>query len=203
MRLSIAEICLIFIAGLLAGSRFLEWGRKRYGLESKPAFCAAFGLAGSFVCLLIFENRGMSLEGLFYSLCVFVLLLIGMVDEKTFEIPVELNLFICILGGIRLLTDLACWQEYGAGMAAVSGLLLLLAFMTKGKGIGGGDIKLMAAAGLLLGLEGILTAFFLGGITGVCIHSIRMKLWGKRSVMALGPYLSFGILIVMAWGSSR
>lgn len=105
MRLSIAEICLIFIAGLLAGSRFLEWGRKRYGLESKPAFCAAFGLAGSFVCLLIFENRGMSLEGLFYSLCVFVLLLIGMVDEKTFEIPVELNLFICILGGIRLLTD--------------------------------------------------------------------------------------------------
>ncbi len=202
MRLSIVESCLIFITGLLAGSRIFKWGRCRYRLEVKPSFCAAFALAGSLVCLWIFESRGISLEGLLYGLCVFVLLLIGIVDEKTFEIPAELNLFIGILGGARLLSDPACWQEYAAGMAAVSSMLLIIAFITKGKGIGGGDIKLMAAAGLLLGIKGIVTAFFLGSLAGVCIHSLRMKLSGKGSVMALGPYLSFGILAVMVWGSS-
>lgn len=200
MRLSIAETCLVFITCLLAGGRFLRWGRNRYGLAVKPVFRAVFVLAGSFICLRIFESTGMALKGLLYGPCVFVLLMIGMVDEKTFEIPAELNLFIGILGGIRLLSDLACWQEYVAGMAAVSGILLMLAFITRGKGIGGGDIKLMAAAGLLLGAKGIVPAFFLGGLAGVCLHSLRMKLCGKGSAMALGPYLSFGILAVMIWG---
>lgn len=159
MRLSIAETCLVFITCLLAGGRFLRWGRNRYGLAVKPVFRAVFVLAGSFICLRIFESTGMALKGLLYGPCVFVLLMIGMVDEKTFEIPAELNLFIGILGGIRLLSDLACWQEYVAGMAAVSGILLMLAFITRGKGIGGGDIKLMAAAGLLLGAKGIVPAF--------------------------------------------
>ncbi|MDE6202835.1 MAG: prepilin peptidase, partial [Lachnospiraceae bacterium] len=193
MRLSIAEICIIFIACLMAGGRLLRWGRRRYGIEVKPAFRAVFVLAGSLACLWILEIRGMTLESVLYSLCTFVLLMIGIIDEKTFEIPVELNLFMGALGVVRLSADLACWQEYLAGMVAVSSLLLVAGLLTKGKGIGGGDIKMMAAAGLLLGAEGIVPAFFLGSLTGLLIHPLRMKLWGKSRVMALGPYLSFGI----------
>lgn len=200
MRLSIAEICIIFTACLLAGSRLLGWGRRRYGIEVKPAFCTVFVLAGSLICLWILAGRGLTLEGVLYSLCTFVLLMIGIIDEKTFEIPVELNLFIGALGTIRLLSDLACWQEYLAGMAAVSGLLLAASLLTRGTGIGGGDIKMMAAAGLFLGTERIIPAFFLGCLTGLLIHPVRMKLWGKSRVMALGPYLSFGILAVMVFG---
>ena len=71
--------------------------------------------------------------------------------------------------------------------------------MTKGRGIGGGDIKLMAAAGLLLGFQGIILALILGCVLGSVIHLLRMKLQDKNNVLALGPYLSVGIFIAMLY----
>lgn len=59
---------------------------------------------------------------------------------------------------------------------------------------GGGDIKLMAAAGLFMGYKNVILAFFLGCILGAVIHVIRMKVSGKQRVLAFGPYLCAGHL---------
>ena len=73
-------------------------------------------------------------------------------------------------------------------------------FRSKGRGIGGGDIKLMAVSGLLLGWKQILLAFVLGCIIGSVIHMIRMKMSGQGHMLAFGPYLSVGIMIAALAG---
>ncbi len=116
------------------------------------------------------------------------------------EIPFGFNLMIAALGLIRVLTDLSNWTEYVIGFFAVSAPLYLLYIITKGRGIGGGDIKLMAAAGLLLGWKLAIIGFLLGCILGSVIHVVRMRLSSAEHVLAMGPYLSAGIFIAALWG---
>ena len=91
-------------------------------------------------------------------------------------------------------------MSYLIGFFLVSGVLAVLYYASKGRAIGGGDVKLMAVCGLMLGWKLILLAFSLGCILGAVIHVIRMKVSGEKHVLALGPYLSAGVFIAMLWG---
>ena len=70
-----------------------------------------------------------------------------------------------------------------------------------GRAIGGGDVKLMATAGLLIGYKNIILAFVLACILGSIIHILRMKLTNAENVLAMGPYLSLGIFISALFGN--
>lgn len=144
--------------------------------------------------------NGFNLTTVLYCLCSSALLALSFIDWRTFEIPVAFNIFIGILGIIKLLTDLEHWYVYAIGLISVSGFLYLLFIITNGRGIGGGDIKLMAAAGLLIGWQNILLALVLGSVLGSIIHLMLMKFQDKERVLAFGPYLSLGIYISMVWG---
>ena len=74
-------------------------------------------------------------------------------------------------------------------------------YFSSGKAIGGGDIKLMATAGLVLGAKNIIFAFILACILGSVIHTIRMKISKKNNLLAMGPYLSAGVFIAALWGN--
>ena len=78
--------------------------------------------------------------------------------------------------------------------------LLLTGRMSNGRLMGGGDVKLMAAAGLLLGWKKIILALVLGCIIGSVIHIIRMKVSHAEHVLAMGPYLAMGIFLAALWG---
>ncbi|MCR4908483.1 MAG: prepilin peptidase [Lachnospiraceae bacterium] len=145
---------------------------------------------------------GFSIETVLISLLSSALLGLSLIDEKTHEIPVGFNIFILVLGLIRLFTDLANWPLYVIGFFAVSLPLYLLLLLSKGKAIGGGDIKLMAAAGLLLGWKNALLSFILACILGSVIHLLRMKLSHASRTLALGPYLAAGLYISSLFGPS-
>lgn len=133
-------------------------------------------------------------------LCTLALLALSAADIKTYEIPVECNLLIGILGAVRLLLDLSSWYQYAAGFFVVSGLFLVVYLFTKGRAIGGGDIKLMAAAGLFLGWKNILLALAIGSAVALGIHAVLMVCKRKGHAFAFGPYLSVGIFCAMLWG---
>ena len=152
--------------------------------------------------VLIYFQFGFTYECLLFCLCTSVLIVISTIDFKTFEIPIGCNIAILVLGIARLAGDLAHWSMYVIGFFAVSGFFYILYLATKGRGIGGGDIKLMAVAGLLLGWKLIILAMVLGCILGSIIHIILMKLQNKDRVLAFGPYLSMGIFIAMLFGDS-
>lgn len=148
----------------------------------------------------IFLVYGLSLEAILYCLSVSALLALSVIDWRTQEIPLGFNIFILIIGLIHLITDLSNWSQYVIGLFAVSGFLLLLWLITKGKGIGDGDIKLMAATGLLLGWQLNIVAFLLGCIIGSVVHLTRMAIKKVGRQLAFGPYLSMGVYIAMIWG---
>lgn len=151
-------------------------------------------LNGVLYCI-VFAVYGISVEALLYALLASALITLSVIDFRTYEIPAGINLFILTLGLIRIVTDYADWLDYAIGFLLVSGFLYIVYLVTKGRGIGGGDIKLMAVSGLLLGWKQILLAFVLGCIIGSVIHIARMKISGQGHVLAFGPYLSVGILI--------
>jgi prepilin peptidase CpaA len=85
---------------------------------------------------------------------------------------------------------------YGAGMAAAGaalGFALLLVFYLMG-GLGGGDLKLMAGLGALLGPSAVLTAAVLGAIVGAFMAVA--SIFFRRSQRAI-PYAP--ALVLGAW----
>lgn len=151
--------------------------------------------------VLIFAVNGLNMVSILYCLMASALLALSVIDFRTYEIPFGFNVFIGCLGVIRLILDLGNWSEYVIGFFAISVALELMLIASKGRAIGGGDVKLMAAAGLLVGWKNIIIAFFVGCILGSVIHIARMKISKADHVLAMGPYLSMGILIAALWGN--
>ena len=157
--------------------------------------------ANGLLYVLIFAVHGFNLVSGLYCLMASALLALSVIDFRTYEIPFGFNVFIGILGLVRLVTDFGNWSDYVLGFLAISVVLLLLLVVSGGRAIGGGDVKLMAAAGLLVGWKLIILAFLIGCILGSVIHIIRMKVSQAERVLAMGPYLSAGILIAALWGN--
>ena len=151
--------------------------------------------------VLIFWVKDFTLESVFYCLLVSALIVLSVIDWRTYEIPIGINIFILTLGVLHLLTDLKNWPIYIIGFFSVSIFLFLIVVLSKGRAMGGGDVKLMAVAGLLIGWQNIVLALFLGCIIGSVIHIIRMKVSDAESMLAMGPYLSAGIFIAAMWGN--
>ncbi len=151
--------------------------------------------------LIVYWRFGFCVETLLYCLMASALLALSVIDFRTFEIPAGFNVFIAGLGLVRVLTDLSNWKEYAIGFFVISAPLYLLYIITKGRGIGGGDIKLMAASGLLLGWQCTILAFIVGCIIGSVLHVLRMRITKADHVLAMGPYLSIGIYICALWGT--
>ena len=146
-------------------------------------------------------------ETLLYCFMGSALLALSVIDFRTYEIPVGFNIFIGALGVINLIYRLIAfgvqgsdWQLYVIGMFAVSLVTFILFVVSGGRAIGGGDVKLMAAAGLLIGWKLIVLAFLLGCVLGSVIHIIRMKVSNADRVLAMGPYLSAGIMLAVFFG---
>ena len=142
-----------------------------------------------------------ALNGVLYCLMTSALIVIAVIDERTYQIPVSQNLFLGLLGIIMTVYDFRHILSHIIGAVIVSLFLYGLYYFSSGKAIGGGDIKLMAYAGLLLGAKNIIFAFILACILGSVIHTIRMKVSKRNNLLALGPYLSAGIFIAALWGS--
>ncbi len=157
----------------------------------------------SLLWLLIFWVNGFSWVTLCYAMAASLLLAISVIDVRIQEISPQLNLGIFVLGVIvTLLEGKDYFVDHIIGMFFISTLLIFVFVLTNGKGMGGGDVKLMASCGLLLGWKHISLAFVLGCLTGGIVHSLLMKLFADvDNRLALGPYLSLGVLVSMLWGT--
>ena len=85
----------------------------------------------------------------------------------------------------------------------IAGFFLSLIIITKGKGMGGGDVKLGAFIGLMLGFPNALVAIILSFFIGA-IFSLFLILTGKKhfgQTIAFGPFLVIGSLMTLFWGN--
>ena len=150
--------------------------------------------------VIVFAKWGLSVDSLLYCLLFSALIALSVIDFRTYEIPLGINGCILLLGVLQVVFHFALWKDYLIGFLAVSLPLYLLFQITKGRGIGGGDVKLMAVCGLVIGWQNIILAFFLGCIIGSIVHVLRMRFSGAENVLAMGPYLSLGVIIAALYG---
>lgn len=101
-----------------------------------------------------------------------ILVVISFIDIDTMEIPYWCTITIAVLGGISFFTESGMpWWERLLGAVIIAVPFAILAIFG---GMGGGDVQLMAASGLLLGWKIVPAAaigVLLGAIYGV-IHKI-------------------------------
>lgn len=81
----------------------------------------------------------------------------------------------------------------------IAGILFLLVYLISRKGLGGGDVKFMAAAGLYLGMNGVFPAMLWGAVLAsiVGLILIATKKLGKKDTIPLVPFLYVGILLTV------
>jgi leader peptidase (prepilin peptidase)/N-methyltransferase len=180
---------------------FLRGRCRKCGQPISPQY-PIIEAANGFAYVLVFVVNDFSLQSILYCLLMSALLVLAVIDWRSYEIPISINIFILCLGILQVFLDRKNWMDYAAGFLCVSMFLFLLLVVSKGRAIGGGDVKLMAAAGLLLGWKNIILAFLLGCIIGSVIHLLRMKLSGADHVLAMGPYLAVGIAVAALWGDN-
>jgi leader peptidase (prepilin peptidase)/N-methyltransferase len=163
------------------------------------------------------------INGLLWLLCVMVfgiapflpvslalstaLLVVAAIDWKTQEIPDGINIFLLAVGVLWNVYAIAAgyhiWAQDLIGFFSVSVPLFIIAVLVE-DGMGGGDIKLTAVCGLILGWKMILLALGLASVLGTAVllpaHIIRKK--DRKSTVPFGPFLAAGVLIAMCFGQN-
>lgn len=151
--------------------------------------------------LLAFQRFGLTSTTLMAIAIASLCIIIAMIDIDTMEILDRFHVFIALLAIIQIL-ELSSLpiSSHLLGFFIISVPLYIIAIVTNG--IGGGDIKLMAVSGLLLGFEATLVAFFIAAIVGgsVAVVLLLTKQTHMKSLIAFGPYLCIGIYIAYLYG---
>lgn len=178
-------------------------GKCRYCGEKISARYTWVELLGGCSAVLCTAYFGINLQALTAFLVLAVLTVITFIDMDCMRIPFELNVVLFGLGILSIFTmnDVTIWERV-IGMICVSVPLYLIIWIIP-DGFGGGDIKLMFAAGFLLGWKATLVAFFIGLLLGggYAIGSLAGRKKGKKEHFAFGPYLCIGIAIAMFVGN--
>lgn len=167
--------------------------------------------------LLIFD---LSVYTGLYLLLSSILLAIIFIDFEHQIIPDSLNIAIAVLGVIATVYSIfdpivtnalgsfqTVWWEHlvgglGGGLifAAIFYIYLLI---RKKEGLGGGDVKFIAAVGLLIGYKLTLLCIGFSAIFA-CIYLLVMKIAGKLEAdkpFAFGPFLSVAAFVSIIVGN--
>ena len=124
---------------------------------------------------------GMSWAALLALAVCGILLSIALIDAETQTIPDRLNFALAVCGVAGTALSPAGWRGHIIGAVCVSVPMFLLCLAIDGA-FGGGDIKLMAAAGLFLGWQNTLLAMFFGILGGGVYCAGTLELSGTTSI---------------------
>lgn len=138
---------------------------------------------------------------LYYTAAIAFLSFITITDFEQYVIFDSMLLPLAALGLCYTVhQQLSLTEHLTAGLGA--GLLfLLLTILTKGA-IGGGDIKLIAALGLWLGIRPLLSVIMYGFLAGgaAALFLLITKQKKRQDYFAYGPYFALsGIAVLLSW----
>ena len=138
-----------------------------------------------------------------YFAIVSAMIAILFIDLEHQIIPDEL-IAIGVFGalGVFLPSHLSLLTSNLLSAAGASLFFLFLHLITKGKGMGLGDVKLVFLMGLVLGFPKIIgslyLAFLTGAIVGVILILTKKKRFGEH--LPFGPFLVGSFLTFLFWG---
>jgi prepilin signal peptidase PulO-like enzyme (type II secretory pathway) len=202
------------------------WGKCRYCKAHIPidlfvseVFCGIFFALAYPVArpLLGVDVNLFSLYFFFILFNISFFFFVGLYDYKymvILDMPVYVlsGIYFVIIGGITLLHYLGYsafyyanyvqfFLEHVISAVALFVLFLLIYLITKGRGMGGGDVKLAFLIGLLLGAKPsvvfLYVAFFSGALISLILLLYKSK--GMKDSIPFGPFLAFGVIIAILY----
>ncbi|MBP6943066.1 MAG: prepilin peptidase [Candidatus Buchananbacteria bacterium] len=133
-----------------------------------------------------------------------MLLILAIYDWRWQLLPDRLTLpMIAIVAVINFWSGLS-WQSLLIGAAVGGGFFLIQFLISRGRWLGGGDIRLGVLLGVMFGwpqmLVAIMSGYIIGAIIGIYLLVTKRRTRGAE--LPLGLYLAIGALITLAWGAS-
>lgn len=96
----------------------------------------------------------------------------------------------------------AVFVNYLAAAMVAGGVFYAIVFFSKGRAMGGGDIKLAFAMGLILGTQGTILALFLAfnlaALVGIGLIVAGVK--GRKDQIPFGPFLVTATMVAFVFG---
>lgn len=174
-------------------------GRCRYcktSISWRYPLVESIAAALTVICWIRF---GLTIGGVMALLLTYVLIVIAFIDLDHRLIPNVLTLPMIVTGLVYRL-----WQgEMIAGILGglIGGGILLLVALFYPKGMGMGDVKFLAMAGVFLGWERALFILFSGSFLGILVIAplMLLKKIGRKTAFPFGPFLVVGTLIALYW----
>ena len=155
--------------------------------------------------IFIYMEYGFTIETLKFMILASLMIVIGMIDLKTQYVYSSTIVIGAIAGIIFFVAE---WINDGSfpkdkliGMLIGLILIGLIVLLTRGMGVG--DIEIVALSGLFLGIRGsiftLFTSFVLGGIAGILIMFIKKK--GRKEAIPFGPYIAIATIMSIYIGN--
>lgn len=140
----------------------------------------------------------------FFLVIVLVTLLVfsAVFDIKYLILPDFATIMLIIISFLGVVFDEPNIIPYLLSAAGAAGALGLLYLITKGKGMGFGDVKLAIFMGLFLGWPNIIVAMYIAFVIGALFGLVGMvsKKMTKKTQIPFGPFLILGTLVALIWG---
>ncbi|SDC00527.1 leader peptidase (prepilin peptidase) / N-methyltransferase [Succiniclasticum ruminis] len=153
------------------------------------------------VCIGKAWSFATGLQLFYYVIAIVLLVLVTITDFEQYVIFDFMLLPLAVTGACYTLHMHLPITEHLTAALGGGLLFFLLTVLTKGA-IGGGDIKLIAALGMWLGLRPLLSVimygFLSGGIAALLLLIIKQK--KRHDYFAYGPYFALGgIGVLLSW----
>lgn len=182
-------------------SWFILKGKCRFCGEPISFRYPAIEFIGGVLAVLCFSRYGIDGMTLISFLFSMILLAICMIDYDIMIIPNGLVICCLLVALISIPVLDVSLLDRVIGFFIISAPLYVMTLVIPDC-FGGGDIKLFAAGGLLMGYQYVLVSAFIAiviaGTYGGYLM-IRHKV-ERKSHMAFGPYICFGLFIGLLYG---
>lgn len=202
--LGILGILLAGLTGMLCGLFVRRAADRLSGGKPIGGRTLAIEAVVAALFIAIFLDRGASPSGLLLALLVLGLATLSVVDLKISIIPDNIQLVLAPLGvvyrtvdGSSVVDDILISLIGGAFAGGVAFAVHYGFKRLRGRdGLGLGDVKFFAVAGLWLGPFGLPAFMIVSGVTGVVFALLWRRLGGGRE-FPFGPSLALGLFICL------
>lgn len=157
--------------------------------------------------IVIYKYFGLTFFLIKYTIMVSFLIIISIIDFDTQDVYAITTYPAIILGIVFSITGKYFFNDdfsnYLFGLIVAIGIIGFIVLITRGRGMGAGDIEIAAIIGVFLGFKNTLIAIFLafmiGAIYGIILILKNSK--KRKEAIAFGPFLFIGSVIALFYGS--
>lgn len=180
-------------------------GRCRFCKSVIPARYPFVETLTGALFLVTYFKFGFGISFLKNAVFLSILLVVAFIDSEYSIIPGKLMIFGLAAGIILNIVGYKSngyMLDYLYGSLLGGGVIFLIVALTGG--MGGGDIQIMAVAGLFLGLWNtlltLILSFIIGAGAGITLIILKKK--NRRDYIPFGPWISVSAFIALFFGKS-